>query len=487
MGRVDLRPDAGPQCLPACHRNSKMIPRATVARRSAATSVFHAVRRLRRLLLQVDPGARRSPADFARAASSIVWLVRFFYLFATVGIAYALSYARIFNAELPFTTPLWPIHLLDATIGSEWLGNTSALSVAAPIVGLLAVVFPGVLIFRLGVFLYLFLAIAVQNSYGSINHGQHFYIYISFALLFLPATIGKPEDMPRRDAMACIGTFWLVQAVMLLPYSLSGSWKVLLSNFELLAPDGMVRILLARLMDDVLPVPVLLPVISQQEYLAQLLVLGAVYCQLFAILALFRPHLHRPLGIALILFHFGTDWLVGFLTINNVLFIGLFLIFSPMAPARFSVSGMMKSLPILGIPLRLWDSLQRSGATTDQAWLVYDGECPFCKNYARYLDVKNAVGDFVLINARAGGPLVQEIRDLPYDLNEGMVLKLKGRYYFGSDALYMLALLSDTRGAFSILNRLLFSSRDTARLGYPLLKLGRHLLLKMKGVSRIAK
>ncbi len=286
--------------------------------------------------------------------------------------------------------------------------------------------------------------------------------------------------------MACVGTFWLVQAVMLLPYPLSGSWKVLVSNFELLTPDGMVRILLARLMDDELSVPVLLPAISQPEYLAQFLLLGTVYCQLFAILALFRPHLHQPLGIASILFHFGTAWLSGLLTIDNVLFIGLFLIFSPMAPARFSVARRMKSLPIFGIPWRLRDALQRSGAATDRAWLVYDGECPFCKNYAHYLDVKNAVGDFVLINAREGGPLVQEIRDLPYDLNEGMVLKLKGQHYFGSDALYMLALLSDTRGAFSILNRLLFSSRDAARLGYPLLKLGRRLLLKMKGVSRIA-
>ncbi len=121
----------------------------------------------------------------------------------------------------------------------------------------------------------------------------------------------------------------------------------------------------------------------------------------------------------------------------------------------------------------------------EQAWLVYDGECLLCKNYARYLDVRNAVGEFVLVNSREDGPLVQEIRELPYDLNDGMVLKLHGRYYFGSDALHILALLSGKRGVFNAANRIMFGLPVAARLGYPLLKLGRRLLLKLKGAPPI--
>ena len=120
-----------------------------------------------------------------------------------------------------------------------------------------------------------------------------------------------------------------------------------------------------------------------------------------------------------------------------------------------------------------------------QAWLVYDGECPFCKNYASYLDVRNAIGEFVLVDAREAGPLVEEIRNLPYDLNHGMVLKMNGRYYFGSDALHVLALLSGKHGVFSLVNRFLFSAPSVVRLVYPLLKLGRRLALRVKGVPPI--
>lgn len=116
------------------------------------------------------------------------------------------------------------------------------------------------------------------------------------------------------------------------------------------------------------------------------------------------------------------------------------------------------------------------------AWLVYDGECPLCRNYARYLAARQNRGRLRLVNARDGGPLAQEIRDLPHNLDDGMVLKLHGRYYPGAEALYILAWQSDRRGFFGRLNGLLFRSATAARLGYPLLKLGRRCLLKLKGV-----
>ena len=105
-----------------------------------------------------------------------------------------------------------------------------------------------------------------------------------------------------------------------------------------------------------------------------------------------------------------------------------------------------------------------------RAWLIYDGDCPFCSNYAQYLRAKDAVDELVLVDAREGGPLVDEVRKLPHDLNQGMVLKLNDRYYVGHKALNVLAILSDKHGAFSRLNRLLFNSplgpiRGHLRLG----------------------
>ena len=312
---------------------------------------------LRRRFLQFDAGDRRTPADFSRAATGVVWLVRFYYLFTAYSITTSLSFKRVFRGTP--TDPLWPVSLLMDTTGVGWLANVTFISVAGSLVALLAVTFPGALVWRFGVFLYLFLAVAVQNSYGSINHGFHFYLFISFALLFLPPRAGHPERMARKTAMACIAVFWFVQSLILLSYSLAGFWKVLYSNTELFAPDGMTRILLARLMSDTRPVPPLLPLVASQEYLTQLMFLVTVYAEFFAIFALFRPHLHRPFGIVLILFHLGSDWLLGVIAPSHIVFLGLFMVFSPLAPARFSFSSLAQSLPLLGIPFRLWSNYNR--------------------------------------------------------------------------------------------------------------------------------
>ena len=85
---------------------------------------------------------------------------------------------------------------------------------------------------------------------------------------------------------------------------------------------------------------------------------------------------------------------------------------------------------------------------SDDAWLVYDGECPLCSAYARRVgeDAGDA-GGIALVNARAGGPQVAELRRRAYDPDAGMALKLGGQYYFGSAALHRLAQLSAGRGA----------------------------------------
>lgn len=116
------------------------------------------------------------------------------------------------------------------------------------------------------------------------------------------------------------------------------------------------------------------------------------------------------------------------------------------------------------------------------AWLVYDGECPLCRRYACGLELAAAAGRLILVNAREGGPLAAEARALPYNLESGMALKFKGRWYLGAEALHLLAVWSDGGGWFRRWQRGLFRWRPAARLGYPLLKLGRRCLLRWRGV-----
>ena len=46
-------------------------------------------------------------------------------------------------------------------------------------------------------------------------------------------------------------------------------------------------------------------------------------------------------------------------------------------------------------------------SSSGEAWLVYDGECPFCSTYVRLLRFRQSVGTVHLIDARDGGPLVE--------------------------------------------------------------------------------
>ena len=446
--------------------------------------VLSAVRQARRLFLQADYGALRSPADFSQAAVGVSWLVRFAYLFTAYWMATRLSYERAYSG--PPTDPLWPVSVVVNTVGAEWLAYEMPWAVAGAGAGLLAVLFPGRLVFRLGVFLCLLFTAALANSYGSINNDGHLALYISFALLFLPSSIDSPKRMARKDAMAAVAVFWFAKSLLLLPYTLSGLFKIYGSRLELFSSDGFVRIMLSRALDDTIEIPWLLPFFASQPLLAQALFLGAVYIQVFALLALFRPHLHRPLGVALIAFHFGTDYTLNIL-FHNFVYLGIFLVFSPFAQGRFSWTGLIKSLPVFGVPLRIAGAYRRTKQGASQAWLVYDGECYFCRNYARLLSVREAVGELTLVNARDGGPLVEEVRALQYDLDDGMALKIGGRWRFGSDALNTLALLSDGRGVFGMANRLLFSSPGSARLAYPFLNCGRRALLSLRRVPPLTR
>ena len=447
--------------------------------------VLTAARQARRLFLQADYGPPRSPADFSRAAAAVSWLVRFAYLFLAYEIATRLNFERAYRGDP--TDLLWPISMLETAAGLGWMEQERLVRLIASAVGLLAALFPGRLVFRLGVFLYLFFSVALDNSYGAINHGGHFPVYVSFALLFLPSAIDSPNGMARKDALTAIAAFWFAQVLILLSYALSGYWKIYRSNVDLLSPDGFARILVSRALEDTAGVPWLLPFFASQPLLSQFVFLGAVYLQFFSLLAFFRPALHRPFGLALIAFHYGTDYLLNVYFYPHLVYLGIFLVFSPFAQGRLSLTGFVKALPVFGVPFQVAGAYRRTKQGAGEAWLVYDGECHFCRNYARLLRVREAVGEFTLVNARDGGPLVEEVRALRYNLDDGMALKMGGRWRFGSDALNTLALLSERRGLFGVANRLLFSSPSAAWLAYPFLNCGRRALLGMRRVPPITR
>ena len=120
-----------------------------------------------------------------------------------------------------------------------------------------------------------------------------------------------------------------------------------------------------------------------------------------------------------------------------------------------------------------------------QVILVYDKECPACDNFCQVVRIREDIGELVLLDAREPGPIIDEITSLGWDIDQGMVLKLEQQLYYGSDAIYMLSLLSSRSGIFNRLNYWLFKSKRRSHLLYPVLRSLRNLLLKMLGKTKI--
>lgn len=121
----------------------------------------------------------------------------------------------------------------------------------------------------------------------------------------------------------------------------------------------------------------------------------------------------------------------------------------------------------------------------DPILLIYDKDCPVCNAYCQMIRIRQSVGELKLINAREDTEVMQQITARGLDIDQGMVLKMGDNWYYGSDAIYMLSLLSSRNGLFNRLNYHLFKSKRLAKWLYPLLRFFRNLLLKLLGKRKI--
>ncbi len=123
--------------------------------------------------------------------------------------------------------------------------------------------------------------------------------------------------------------------------------------------------------------------------------------------------------------------------------------------------------------------------TREEILLVYDKQCPVCDNYCRLVHIRETVGDLKLVDARGSSTVMDEITTRKLDIDQGMVLKMGERLYYGSDAIHALALISSRSGIFNRFNYWLFKSRTLSRIFYPVLRFFRNLLLKLLGKTKI--
>jgi predicted DCC family thiol-disulfide oxidoreductase YuxK len=117
--------------------------------------------------------------------------------------------------------------------------------------------------------------------------------------------------------------------------------------------------------------------------------------------------------------------------------------------------------------------------------VVYDKQCPACDYYCNLVRIKQSVGRLVLVDARDGGPIMDEITARGLDIDQGMVVKVGDELYYGPDAIHVLALMGTNKGFFNRLAHWSFRSRALSRVLYPVLKACRNLLLKLLGKTKI--
>jgi predicted DCC family thiol-disulfide oxidoreductase YuxK len=118
--------------------------------------------------------------------------------------------------------------------------------------------------------------------------------------------------------------------------------------------------------------------------------------------------------------------------------------------------------------------------------VIYDGDCPFCSNYVGHLRLREVAKNIRYLNARDGGEEVSEAVRKGFDLDDGMLVTIDGTYYYGSEAMRVLADLSSPSGLLNRLSARLLKSPTLSRLIYPVLRFGRNITLLILGRGKIA-
>lgn len=117
--------------------------------------------------------------------------------------------------------------------------------------------------------------------------------------------------------------------------------------------------------------------------------------------------------------------------------------------------------------------------------LIYDKECPACNMYCNIVKIKEEFGELEIMDARENTSVRTEVTKLGWDIDQGMILKVEEKLFYGSDAIHALSLMSSQSGLFNRVNFWIFKSEQRSAIFYPILRFCRNLLLKLLGKSKI--
>lgn len=115
----------------------------------------------------------------------------------------------------------------------------------------------------------------------------------------------------------------------------------------------------------------------------------------------------------------------------------------------------------------------------DKISVIYDKECPLCNHFV--CAINDANEHVETINGREKSNLLDEAIQRGLNIDNGSIVFYQGKYYYGYEALYLIARKTDAAGVIGFLNRYVFRFKFVARVSYPSLVILRKILLFILG------
>ncbi|MEL6188207.1 MAG: hypothetical protein AAFU79_26580, partial [Myxococcota bacterium] len=261
-------------------------------------------------------------------------ILRIFYAFPPFWVVTHLDLLRpLLDPQAPFLR--WPVAWM------AWVG----VSTAAPILLALALgafmlgaFLPEHRAIRIAVFVAWLEVLGLGFSFGKIHHLNHGLLFTSFIFAaFVPDAAFRAHSATRTERQHGLLGLHAAMTMLALTYSLAGVGKLLgtayqaaLGQITPLHPSALARHIADRLLQTY-PESILGGFMIEYGVWLWPMMLATVYIQLFALVAAFRPRLHRLWGVGLMGFHVVTALTMTIDFSPNLILLGLLWLASPFA------------------------------------------------------------------------------------------------------------------------------------------------------------
>ena len=115
--------------------------------------------------------------------------------------------------------------------------------------------------------------------------------------------------------------------------------------------------------------------------------------------------------------------------------------------------------------------------------LIYDGGCPFCREFALRSELQAGVPNLRIVDGRADHDLRRELNTLRLPLRNGAVLIEGEQKWHGSEAIAELSRRMKPSDPLLRLLARVFADNQRSALAYPALLAARRLALATRGLS----